>query len=63
MQSAAPLLRKLFEKDVAAGDHLSLTESPAFRAYRRFVEPAEAALCGVWPELLGFQLVCVAERG
>ena len=62
VQSAAPLLRKLFEKDVAAGDHLSLTESPAFRAYRRFVEPAEAAVCGVWPELLGFQIVCVAER-
>lgn len=62
VQSAAPLLRKVFEKDVAAGDHLSLTESPAFRAYRRFVEPAEAALCGLWPELLGFQIVCVAER-
>lgn len=63
VQSAAPLLRKLFEKDVAAGDHLSLSESSAFRSYRRFVEPAEAAVCGVWPELLGFQIVCVAERG
>lgn len=62
VQSAAPVLRKLFEKDVAAGDHLSLTESPAFRAYRRFVEPAEAAVCGLWPELLGFQIVAVAER-
>lgn len=62
VQSAAPVLRRLFEKDVAAGAHLTLAESPAFRAYRRFVEPAEAAVCGVWPELLGFQLVCVAER-
>ena len=62
VQSAAPVLRKLFERDVAAGDHLSLTESKAFRAYRRFVEPVEARACQAWPELMGFQIVCVAER-
>jgi hypothetical protein len=61
VQSAAPVLRKLFEKDVQAGDHLSLNESGAFRAYRRFVEPVETGLCRLWPELLGFQIVCVAE--
>ncbi|MFO0564330.1 MAG: class I SAM-dependent methyltransferase [Polyangiaceae bacterium] len=63
VQSTAPLLRKIFEEDVARGDHLSLGESSAFRAYRRWVEPAETKLCGVWPELLGFQIVCVAELG
>jgi SAM-dependent methyltransferase len=62
VQSAAPVLRRLFEKDVAAGDHLSLSESAAFRIYRRFVEPAESAVCSAWPELLGFQIVFVAER-
>jgi SAM-dependent methyltransferase len=62
VQSTAPILRRFFDDDVARGDHLSLTESPAFRAYRRFVEPAEAAVCGLWPELLGFQLVTVARR-
>jgi SAM-dependent methyltransferase len=61
VQSAAPVLRKLFEKDVQEGDHLSLNESSAFRAYRRFVEPVEAGVCRLWPELLGFQIVCVAE--
>jgi len=61
VQSAAPVLRKLFERDVAEGDHLSLSESNAFRAYRRFVEPLEAGVCRMWPELLGFQIVCVAE--
>jgi len=61
VQSAAPLLRKLFERDVAAGDHLSLGESKAFRFYRRFVEPVESGVCRAWPELLGFQIVCVAE--
>lgn len=62
VQSAAPVLRKLFERDVAAGDHLSLSESGAFRFYRRFVEPVEAGVCRTWPELLGFQIVSVAER-
>ena len=61
VQSAAPALRKLFERDVSAGDHLSLMESPAFRAYRRFVEPVEAGVCRIWPELLGFQIISVAE--
>jgi trans-aconitate methyltransferase len=61
VQSTAPVLRKMFERDVAAGDHLSLGESSAFRAYRRWIEPMETRLCGLWPELLGFQIVCVAE--
>jgi 2-polyprenyl-3-methyl-5-hydroxy-6-metoxy-1,4-benzoquinol methylase len=60
-QSAAPALRKLFERDVARGEHLALTESRAFRAYREWVEPAETRVCSVWPELLGFQVVLVAR--
>ncbi len=62
VQSAAPVLRKFFERDVARGDHLSLGESSAFRAYSRFVEPLESKVCSLWPELLGFQIVSVAER-
>lgn len=61
VQSTAPVLRKLFERDVESGNHLSLGESPAFRLYRRFVEPVESGVCRLWPELLGFQIVCVAE--
>lgn len=57
VQSAAPLLRRLFDKKVETGDHLALQESGAFRIYRRFVEPMETAACSVWPELLGFQIV------
>lgn len=62
VQSAAPLLRRLFDHDLAEGDHLSLSDSRAFRLYDSFVEPAEIALCGLWPELLGFQLVVTARR-
>jgi 2-polyprenyl-3-methyl-5-hydroxy-6-metoxy-1,4-benzoquinol methylase len=61
VQSTAPLLRALFAKDVAAGDHLALVDSPAFRAYTRLVEPLETKLCQRWPELLGFQVVTVAR--
>lgn len=65
VQSQAPLLRRLFDTELQAGDHLSLGESRAFRAYGRFVEPVESRLCALWPELLGFQIVvlCVPNRG
>jgi trans-aconitate methyltransferase len=61
VQSLAPVLRKFFERDVAKGEHLTLTASPAYRIYTRAVEPTEAALCRAWPELLGFQIVTVAR--
>jgi SAM-dependent methyltransferase len=62
VQSLAPLLRRSFQSDVAAGDHLALMESKPFRLYRRFVEPAEEAFCNLWKGLLGFQIVSVARR-
>ncbi|HEX3773903.1 MAG TPA: class I SAM-dependent methyltransferase [Polyangiaceae bacterium] len=61
VQSAAPILRRFFECEVDNGDHLALADSRAFGAYERFVEPLEARACRVWPELLGFQIVCVAK--
>jgi 2-polyprenyl-3-methyl-5-hydroxy-6-metoxy-1,4-benzoquinol methylase len=61
VQSTAPLLRRLFEKDVREGNHLSLGDSKAYRFYQRAVEPAEAAFCQTWPELLGFQIIVVAR--
>jgi SAM-dependent methyltransferase len=61
VQSAAPLLRRFFEKDVDEGNHLALGESSAYRVYEKTVEPLERAACRVWPELLGFQIVTVAK--
>ena len=61
VQSAAPLLRRRFQSNVTSGDHLALLNSPAFRFYRRFLEPAEEALCNLWKGLLGFQIVLVAK--
>lgn len=60
VQSLAPWLRRAFERDVAAGEHLSLSSSPVYAAYERFVEPVEKRICRLWPELLGFQIVLVA---
>jgi SAM-dependent methyltransferase len=61
VQSTAPVLRRFFERDVAAGNHLALGDSQAFNAYERFVEPLEKRFCELWPELLGYQVVCVAR--
>jgi SAM-dependent methyltransferase len=61
VQSTAPLLRKLFERDVQQGDHLALADSRAYELYRTVVEPVESRVCGVWPELLAFQVVYAAR--
>lgn len=61
VQSAAPLIRKVFERDVDGGNHLTLTQSPSYKAYESFIEPVETRLCQLWPELLGFQIVCAAR--
>jgi hypothetical protein len=60
-QSAAPLLRLPLEARVDRGEHLALGDSRLFRAYQRFIEPAESRLCAAWPELLAFQIVCLAR--
>jgi SAM-dependent methyltransferase len=61
VQSSAPVLRRLFERDVERGDHLALADSRMYDVYRKFLEPAESLLCGLWPELLGFQVVNAAR--
>jgi SAM-dependent methyltransferase len=63
VQSGAPLWRRFFERAVDQGQHLALTESPAYGFYRDHVEPVETAVCRIWPELLGFQIVVAARRG
>jgi 2-polyprenyl-3-methyl-5-hydroxy-6-metoxy-1,4-benzoquinol methylase len=61
VQSAAPLLRKRFEREVREGDHLALTKSPMYKIYQSLVEPVESQVCELWPELLGFQIVHAAR--
>jgi SAM-dependent methyltransferase len=63
VQSAAPLLRKVFDREVAQGDHLALASSPMYSIYRKVVEPLESSVCELWPELLGFQVVHAARLG
>ena len=61
VQSAAPLLRRAFDREVSEGNHLALTETGAYRLYRKVVEPLESRVCALWPELLGFQVVHAAR--
>jgi SAM-dependent methyltransferase len=60
-QSAAPLLRRMFESDLAEGNHLALEESRSYRIYNKAVQPLEIKVCQLWPELLGFQIVSVVR--
>lgn len=57
VQSAAPLLRRGFERDVHQGEHLALADSKAYALYQKMVEPVESLVCRTWPSLLGFQTV------
>jgi SAM-dependent methyltransferase len=61
VQSAAPVIRMAFERNVSEGDHLALADSKVFAAYQKAVEPVESLVCGVWPELLALQIVHVAK--
>jgi SAM-dependent methyltransferase len=60
VQSLAPWLRSRFEASLRRGEHRALSDSPAFRAYERWIEPVETAVCAAWPTLLAFQLVVAA---
>ena len=43
-QSAAPLLRRMFESDLAEGNHLALEESRSYRIYNKAVQPLSVYL-------------------
>jgi predicted TPR repeat methyltransferase len=61
-QSAAPLLRRLFESDLTEGNHLALESSRSYRIYDKAVQPIEIKIAQLWPELLGFQIVSVIRQ-
>ena len=61
VQSAAPIIRMAFERNVSEGDHLALADSKAYAVYQKAVEPVESLVCGTWPELLALQIVHVAR--
>lgn len=61
VQSAAPLIRRAFEKNVSEGDHLALADSKAFAMYQKAIEPVESLVCDQWPELLALQIVHLAR--
>lgn len=60
-QSLAPWLRGRFQSALDTGEHLALEGSRLYRGYARYVEPVETRVCGLWPELLGFQIVSAAR--
>ena len=61
VQSTAPLIRRAFERELAAEQHLALVDSKAFALYQKAFEPLESVVCDLWPELLALQIVHVAR--
>jgi hypothetical protein len=45
----------------AGGDSSSIMDSAPYRFYMRWLYPVEHAICRLWPSLLAFQLVTLAQ--
>lgn len=59
-----PLIKKLYGSAGAADgqpDSSSIMDSPAYRFYLKWFYPIERAICHMWPGLLAFQFVVLAE--
>jgi len=59
-----PLAKKMLSRGDEKGPHnpRAIIDSPAFRAYSRFVEPVERAVARLWPGALAFQMIFEARR-
>jgi ubiquinone/menaquinone biosynthesis C-methylase UbiE len=59
-----PLIKRLYSSAGRldeAPDSSAMLESTPYRMYERFAQPAETVMCRLWPTLLAFQFVVVAQ--
>jgi SAM-dependent methyltransferase len=60
-----PLVKSIYSRRApgvqAGGDSSSIMDSRPFRFYMRWVYPLELAICRLWPGMLSFQLVTLAQ--
>lgn len=57
-----PLIKKVYGNS-GESDSSSIMESGPYRFYMRWLYPLERAICGLWPGILAFQFVLLAEPG
>jgi len=65
VRAALPAIKAVLNGHGGAGapsDPAAIIDSPAYRAYARWIEPVEAAIARLRPELLAFQIVLVGVR-
>jgi SAM-dependent methyltransferase len=55
-----PLIKKVYGKS-GESDSSSIMESGPYRFYLKWFYPIERAICSLWPSLLAFQFVILAE--
>lgn len=58
-----PLIKRLYsnaDKLDATPDSSAMLDSGPYKIYERFAQPAESAMCRLWPTLLAFQFIVVA---
>jgi hypothetical protein len=61
-RAALPLVKSVVGRsNGSGGDPGAIVDSPAYKAYARFVEPVEAAVARLSPGLLAFQMILVSR--
>jgi 2-polyprenyl-3-methyl-5-hydroxy-6-metoxy-1,4-benzoquinol methylase len=59
-----PLVKRIYSRralNTTGGDSSSIMDSAPYRFYMRWLYPVEHAICRLWPGMLSFQLVTLAQ--
>lgn len=59
-----PIIRAFFSRNAHASRTIqtSIVDSKSFRLYQKWIYPFESFICNLWPQLLAFRIILVAER-
>lgn len=63
-RAVLPALKRVMGKrsESAPASPRAIIDSPAYKAYMKAVYPAEAAVASLWPAMLGFRIIVVAQK-
>jgi 2-polyprenyl-3-methyl-5-hydroxy-6-metoxy-1,4-benzoquinol methylase len=62
-RAVLPAVKGLLHRESkAAHDPRAIIDSPAYRAYMKYVYPAERAFAATWPSLLAFRIIVVGRK-
>jgi 2-polyprenyl-3-methyl-5-hydroxy-6-metoxy-1,4-benzoquinol methylase len=61
VRAILPLLKTFSKKGEEKHDPRAIIDSPAYKAYMRLAYPIESTVSALWPTMLAFRIVVVAE--